>query len=80
MKVTPDHFEYPLEDIFIVSPAFLLAQLAPRWNFINLFLLALEFAGTFSISDNTGAVLSDLEPVLTKKTLCGMVAKLKPTR
>lgn len=76
-------------DILIVSPAFLLAQFASTWDFLDLLNLALQLGGTYTLSDTyteslfesnsktSGDILSGRDPFVTKQQLTKMTERLR---
>lgn len=68
-----------LDGLAVVSPAFLLAQFASRMDFLSLYILALEFGGTYSVNPHTGLLFSDRRKLLSSRLLNGIVIKLQET-
>lgn len=68
------------EKVLLVSPSFMLAQLASRYDFLRLFFVALELAGTYATDPDSGSFVSDAKPVLQKRKLQTICNKLKNSR
>lgn len=69
-----------VDSFLLVSPAFLIAQLAHSTDFLSLLTLAMELGSTFATSSQKSGFLSDCIPVLDPHSLKRMVKKLEPTK